>query len=96
MNKSKATFDAEQLLAALEEVAVKIGVKIRYESIAGGPIKTTSGSCRIRGEDVVFIDRRMSSIEKVHALGHELRRFNLDEVFLPPAVRRFLQLDDAD
>ena len=86
----------EQLLASLEGVAEKIGVKIRYENIAGGPIKTTSGSCRIKGEDVVLIDRRMTTIEKLYALGQELKRFDLEDVFIPPAARRFLQKESKE
>lgn len=86
----------ESLLAALEDVAERIGVNIRYEKITGGPIRTTSGFCRLRGENVVLIDRRMSTVDKLYALAHELRRFDLEKVFMTPAARRFLQVEIAD
>jgi len=93
-NKSHPSkVSADSLLVSLEEVARKIGVKIRYEKIAGGPVKASYGSCKIRGEDVILIDRRMGDLEKVHALARELTRFNLEEVFINPAARKFLKLN---
>lgn len=89
---SKVT--AEKLLASLEEVAEKVGIKVRYENITGGPIKTTHGSCKIKGDNVILIDRRLGIIEKLHALGQELQRFNLEKVFIQPAVRKFLGIED--
>ena len=93
---SGASVSAEQLLASLEDVAEKIRVHVRYENITGGPIKTASGSCRIRGEDVILIDRRLSALEKTHALAQELRRFDLEGVFISPAVRNFLQNESSE
>jgi len=88
----KTAVNTEKLLADLEAVAEKISVKIRYERITGGPIKTTHGACRIRGENVILIDRRLGTIEKLHALGKELRRFDLENVYISPAARAHLQL----
>ncbi len=87
----KPTIDPENLLASLEEVAAKLNINVRYENIVGGPIKATSGSCKIRGEEVILIDRRMSTMEKLFALGKELQRFNLENLYIPPAARKFLQ-----
>jgi hypothetical protein len=92
----KLKLDAEAMLASLEEVAQRLGIQVRYEKLAGGPIKTTAGSCRVRGEDVVLIDRRLSVPDKVHALGQELSRFDLEDVFIPPAARRFITGDKPE
>jgi hypothetical protein len=89
----KATMEQEKLLAALEEVAEKIGVRIRYENLTGGPIRATHGSCRIRDEKVILIDRRLGVLEKLHALSRELRSFDLGDVFISPAVRKFLKIE---
>jgi len=93
--KSDKSIDVPKLLASLEEVASKLGIKIRYEKLAGGPIKSTHGSCLIRTEKVVIIDKRLSELEKLFALKGELLRFDLEGVFISPAAREFLQLENA-
>ena len=92
----KPKMSTETMLAALEEVAARIGVKVRYENLSGGPVRTVGGSCRIRGEEVVFIERHLAPMDKLYALGKELQRFDLEDVFVPPAARKFLQKDGAD
>lgn len=93
-NKQQRTsVDTEKLLVSLEEVATKIGVQVRYETIAGGPVKSTYGSCRIRGDEVILIDRRLSTLEKAFALGKELSRFELEEIFISPAARKFIEYE---
>ena len=94
--EEKKAIDSEQLLQALEEVAAKIGVKVRYENLVGGPIRTFGGACRIRGEDVVFVDRNLPTIEKLYALGRELQNFDLENVYVAPAARKFLQSERAE
>ena len=39
--EEKKSIDSEQLLQALEEVAARIGVKVRYENLVGGPVRTS-------------------------------------------------------
>lgn len=92
-NRKRTSVDIEKLLASLEQVAVKIGVQVRYEKIAGGPVKSTYGSCRIHGEEVILIDRRLSVQEKAFALGKELGKFELEEIFIPPAARKFIEYE---
>ena len=79
------------LLGDLEETASKAGVTLRYERLAQGPVRSTSGSCRVRDERLIIIDSRLGPSERVDALSEELARFDLDEIFIPPAVRDILE-----
>ncbi len=81
----------QALLEALEQAATAVGVVVRYDKLASGDIKATSGACKIRGVDTVIIDRRLGPKERVAALARELSRFNFDDVFLPPAARELLE-----
>lgn len=79
------------LLEALEQAATAIGVQVRYDKVATGDVKITSGSCVIRGVQTVIIDRRLSPRERVAALARELSRFNFENVYLPPAARELIE-----
>ena len=83
---------ATQLLESLEDVATKIGIEVRYDILAAGPVHITSGACRMRDKNLVVVDRRLPVQEKLAALAKELAEFNLDEVYLTPAVREYVEL----
>lgn len=83
--------DEPTILEALEKAASAVGVEIRYDKLATGDVKTTSGACRIRGVDTIIIDRRLGPKEKTAALARELSRYNFDNIYLPPAARELLE-----
>jgi hypothetical protein len=91
MVRVKTAKDLLALLAELEETASKIGVSIRYEKLAQGPVRVTHGSCRVREQDLIIIDSRIGPGEKLEALAEELSRFDLEEVFVSPAARSLME-----
>src|SRR5262249_4029589 len=48
------------------------------------------GSCRVRGQEMVFLDRDLPLPERVEILLDELSRRQLDKESLSPSLRRFL------
>ena len=84
--------DAPWLLEQLEQLAARLGVEVRYEYLGerdDGP-SFRSGTCRVRGEPVVIIDRYRSPVERCRLLLCELQTYDLSKVFVSPAVRRLL------
>ena len=81
---------------SVAEAADAIGVTVRYDKLATGDIKNTSGTCKIRGVDTIIIDRRLGTRERIAALARELRTFNLDGVYLPPAVRNLIDPSETE
>ena len=94
--KIKTEAEETNLLSALEQAARAISVDVRYDKLASGDIKATSGACKIRGVETIIIDRRLSTRERIAALARELSRFDLDQVFLPPAARKLVEPDGVD
>ena len=89
--EKKESFPLPVLLGELEETASKAGVTLRYERLVQGPVRSASGSCLVRGEHLIIIDSRLGTLERVEALSEELARFDFEEIFVPPAVRRILE-----
>jgi len=71
---------------ALEQVAQRLGVTVRYERAT-----FTGGSCTLRGEPLIIVNSKLTLREKVRALAKEVSRLPLEEVFIRPEVRRHLE-----
>jgi hypothetical protein len=80
----------EQMTEALEQVAVQVGVRVRYETMTG-ETSGAAGLCKLKGQWTVIIDRRTPAAERAAVLIDALAGFDTDGVFLPPQVREALQ-----
>jgi hypothetical protein len=82
---------AEELCEELKALAERLGLRVREEILLREVgYHPRSGRCRVRGEEMLFVDRALPAAERVVVLTDELRRRNLEGVYVPPAVRRLL------
>ena len=81
---------SRQVLAQLEELAVRLGVEIVYQRLGEEDFSVRGGLCKINGFFKVFIDRSKSIDEQIKILAQGLSTFNLEEVYLFPYVREIL------
>lgn len=78
------------MLRALEDLARRVGLEVRVEEPwKGGP--SAGGMCLLRGRPVVLLDALAPLPDRVEVLCEALSGFDLDSVFLPPALRARLQ-----
>ena len=89
------TLDETATLGYLEELAHNLGVEIRYESIEGDGPFSPGGMCRIRDKQVIIINQRAATADKVRTLVKALRSFDLTQIYLRPVLRDLLE-DEAD
>jgi hypothetical protein len=78
----------EQMAEALEGAAEQLHVRVRYEPLNVGDVKSPGGLCRVHRDWWVLIDKKASAPERVAILCDALSRFDTDAVFLPPKVRQ--------
>jgi hypothetical protein len=82
------------MLRALEELARRVGLEVRVEpEWKGGP--SAGGLCRLRGIPVVLLDGLAPMHERIGVLCDALAHFDLEDFFLPPALRAMLQARGA-
>jgi hypothetical protein len=77
------------LLQELKTVAERIGIRVREEKLfreVGYQVR--GGGCRVRGQEVVFLDRDMPVPDRMDILIDELSRREVDRESLSPALRR--------
>jgi hypothetical protein len=79
------------LLQELKTLAGQLGIRVREEKLlreVGYQVR--GGSCRVHGQDIVFLDRDLPLSERVEILLDELSHRDLDKESLSPSLRRFL------
>lgn len=90
---ARAGGSSEQLalLEELKALATRLGFEVREEKLLREVgYRVRSGSCRVRGAPVIFLDRGLSPSAQLDILVEELAGQPLDELYLSPAARRLL------
>jgi len=85
----------EALCEELKEVARRLGIQVREEQLLREVgYRVRSGGCRVRGDEVIFLDRNLPPAERAEVLLDEIGtrdRRVLEGLYLSPDVRRLLE-----
>jgi len=76
----------EELIQELQTAAAQIGITVRYER---GDFE--GGYCILRDQKLLLINRRLMPTRKASVLATALYGIGLDNVYLKPAVREFVE-----
>ena len=85
----------EEIMKALEEVAERLSVHIHYEEMKAFEFRVQDGSCTVKGEPSIFIDRKRPLKEKISILARELQKFNLEDIYVPPLLREKILMPET-
>ena len=76
----------------LKALAERLGVKVRDEVLLREVgYRVRSGTCRVRGQDIVFVDRHLPPTERVDVLLAALGGRDIEPHYLSPALRRLFE-----
>jgi hypothetical protein len=64
------------LIPSLEELATKMGVTVRYESLTQSGVSGTGGLCKVRGAWWLLVDKKATPSERVAILVDALAGFD--------------------
>ena len=87
---SGAMLDRE-LLSRLEALAEQFEIPVRYANLATEELAGRGGLCVLRGERQIIIERTLGYQDKARLLATGLTQFDLEGVFLLPAVRQAIE-----
>jgi hypothetical protein len=82
----------EALCEELKELARRLGIQVREEALlreVGYHVR--SGGCRVRGEEVIFLDRTLPPGDRVQVLLDQLSERDFETVYLSPALRALVE-----
>jgi len=83
--------DNTTIMGHLETLAHTLEIQIRYEHLEGESALSSGGLCRIRNKDIIIVNSMATTEEKIQTLAKALRRFDLSQIYLKPALRDFLE-----
>lgn len=78
------------LLQHLEGIAEKLNLTVQYQNLRKLSIYSRGGLYRLKDDQVVLIETGLTLSEKIDTLVDALSRFNLDDISMPPLVRKIL------
>ncbi|MBI3005909.1 MAG: hypothetical protein HYY49_10925 [Ignavibacteriales bacterium] len=76
----------EEILKELEQLATKSAIAIRYEK---GDFE--GGFCVLKSERLVVINKKLPSPKRASVLAQGLAEVGIEEMYLKPAVREFIE-----
>ncbi|OGU29413.1 MAG: hypothetical protein A2X67_10255 [Ignavibacteria bacterium GWA2_55_11] len=76
----------EQLLRELEELASRSGIGIRFEK---GDFD--GGYCILKEERLIVVNKKLAPARKASVVAQAIAEVGVDEVYLKPAVREFIE-----
>lgn len=81
----------EQIYQELKNVAEKLGLSVTEKSFRNLGITVRSGFCRIKNEKKFLMDKHKSLQHKIAILAAELNTYDLENIYIIPAVREILK-----
>ena len=82
--------DEGVLLNQLEDLAEKLGIKIRYGDIGVEESHRTGGLCRVKGQYILIIHSKLTVKEKIGIIIKSLNAFDMSNVYVIPVIREML------
>ena len=79
-----------QLYQHLKDLAVKFDIEVLEQNLRVTGVNAKSGLCKIKDKNVFIMDKHLVIREKVEVLADCLRNLPLDDIYVMPAIRKFL------
>src|SRR5271169_729664 len=82
----------QALVDELKAAAEKLGLRVREERLLREVgYRVRSGGCRLRADEIIFLERGLPASAQVDVLVDELASRSVDDVYLSPAARALLE-----
>ena len=80
-----------ELYQELTNLAEKVGLQVSEQNFRTAGIRVRSGFCKVKEQDCCIIDKHIKINQKVEVLAECLVEMPLDDIYILPAVREFLE-----
>ncbi|MCD6584981.1 MAG: hypothetical protein J7K96_04395 [Desulfobacteraceae bacterium] len=74
----------------LKELAVKLDISVAEQNMRVTGINAKSGLCIVKDQKIFIMDKHLTVREKVQTLADCLRSLPLDNIYVMPAIRKYL------
>jgi len=78
-------------LEDLKDLARKLSIEILFANLSDPEIPTQSGYCKVRGEKLIVVDKRLSIHHQIEVLLNIFQQFDLDDIYIASWIRERLE-----
>ncbi|MBI5426838.1 MAG: hypothetical protein HZA02_01005 [Nitrospinae bacterium] len=86
--------DPHARLEDLKAVARKLSLEIEFSDLSDPEVSIKSGYCKFKDRAMVILDKNLPTEEQIDILLRELKRFDLENIYLPSWARERLENQD--
>ena len=85
--------DVKSRLQDLKSVAEKLAIEIEIVNLNNQEFQMQSGYCKMNGKDLILLDKNISLQEQSEILLQTLKKFDLEDIYVAPWIREFIELE---
>jgi hypothetical protein len=89
------SFSETSLLRHLEDLAARLEIEIRYETLTDEEVSIHSGGCKVSGRNFILVDLHLTPLGRARVLARELSHYDLENLYVLPRVREFIALQGS-
>jgi hypothetical protein len=78
-------------LEDLKDTAGKLSIEILFADLSDPDIPTQSGYCKVRGEELIVVDKRLPTQRQVEVILNIFQQFDLEDVYIASWIREHLE-----
>jgi len=78
-------------LEDLKDTARKLSIEILFADLSDPEIPAQSGICKVRGEDLIVVDKRLSAPRQIEVILNIFQQFDWDDVYIASWIRERLE-----
>lgn len=81
----------EHIYQELKDLSEKLGIAVSEQNFRDTGINVTSGLCKVKGQNLLIIDKHKSIHKKIRIMAAQLSLIPHENVFIVPVVRELLE-----
>lgn len=79
-----------ELYQQLKDLAARLDIRVAEQNFRATGVNAKSGFCIVKEQKLFIMDKHLSLRDKLEILGDFLKTMPLDDIFVVPAVRKYL------
>ena len=79
-----------QLYQHLKELSAKLDITVAEQNMRVTGVNAKSGLCVVKDQKMFIMDKHLTVREKLEKLAECLKKLPLDDIYVMPAIRKYL------
>ena len=83
--------DVKSKIEDLKTVAKNLAIEIEMANLNDEDFQIQSGYCKLKGKDLILLDKNSSPQEQSEVILQALKNFDLENIYIAPWIREFIE-----